>query len=149
MSRPVLSEENIKSSVSRACREVEKNDLNLWDYQLGERAFAHRLAVYLEKYFPEYNVDCEYNKQGMSGDNKNLDNTSNGISADIIVHLRGTNDNNIAHIELKRSQDSRGPSAVQADIQRLSVMKESPKQYKGACFVMIDEYSKKLVETFI
>ena len=78
----------------------------------SERAFAHRLAVYLEEPFSGWDVDCEYNRQGML--TKELEGVAecserrrtDRIYPDIIVHHR-TNDNestageNLLVIELK------------------------------------------------
>lgn len=61
MSRTVLSDVGIQLFVSRTCSEVEKNDAFLLTKDVSEWAVAHRLAVYLERFFPEYDIDCEYN----------------------------------------------------------------------------------------
>jgi hypothetical protein len=79
---------------------------------VNERAFAHRLAVHMEGSFPEWDVDCEYNKHGMNikvlegiqacDEQKKTDR----IYPDIIVHKR-TNDSpieeNLLVIEMKRT----------------------------------------------
>src|SRR5258708_13131469 len=36
----------------------------LLETDLGERTLTHRLAVSLEKQFPEWNIDCDYNRLG-------------------------------------------------------------------------------------
>lgn len=78
----------------------------------SERAFSHRLAVYLEEPFRGWDVDCEYNRQGIF--TKELEGIAecderrrtDRIYPDIIVHHR-TNDNepiageNLLVIELK------------------------------------------------
>jgi hypothetical protein len=145
----LLGQEKVKELVFRTCREVEKNDYLLWEYKVGERAFAHRLATYLEKYFPEYHVDCEYNKQGTDGENKNLDYTTNGIYADILVHKRGDNDDNLLHIELKRSDNRLGTRGIENDLKRLKGMKQQPKLYVVACLIIIDKESKSLQENYV
>jgi hypothetical protein len=144
--KTVLLEKDIKKFVSRACREVEKRDSQLWSYHVGERTFAHRLAVYLEKYFPEYHVDCEYNKQGTEGENKNTSYTTNGIYVDIIVHLRGNNEGNVAHLELKRSDNRVGTGD---DLLRLADLKNPPKKYLCACSIVIDIENMILKESFV
>ena len=39
-------------------------ETDLLEKDLGERALTHRLAVALERQFPEWNVDCDYNRLG-------------------------------------------------------------------------------------
>lgn len=43
----------------------------LVEYKVAERALTHKLAEHLQLEFPEYNVDCEYNKIG-NGDPKRV-----------------------------------------------------------------------------
>lgn len=92
---------------------VIKNDAYLLVAAANERSITHRLAIYLEAEFPEYNVDCEYNKNGSYPKRLinfrktiNSDNTD-GVTVypDIIVHHRGTNDNFIV-IEAKKSSNT-------------------------------------------
>ncbi len=40
-----------------------KNDQYLFEYDIHEQAFSHRMALYLDELFSEYNVDCEWNKE--------------------------------------------------------------------------------------
>ena len=35
-----------------------------WSKDLGERTLTHRLAVYVEKQFPGWQVDCDYDRLG-------------------------------------------------------------------------------------
>lgn len=83
---------------------------------VSERAIAHRLAVYMESQFEGWDIDCEYNRQGMLTkelqDIKGCDaqKKSNIIFPDIIVHHRTNNDepspdDNLLVIELKNNND--------------------------------------------
>lgn len=98
-----------------ALQKVQSQDELLLKLNASERAVAHRLAVYLEEMFLGYSVDCEYNLQDM-GDIKNLSYTKNGIYTDIIVHHRGNNDDNLLHIEMKKTSNRAG---LQGDKKRL------------------------------
>lgn len=49
-----------------------ENDKSLLDCNAAERSMTHGLAVYLKDLFPNYNVDCEYNREGKDGNQKNL-----------------------------------------------------------------------------
>jgi hypothetical protein len=86
---------------------------------LNERTISHKLAEYLQKAFPDYDVDCEYNKMPCDRDpkeyvNKTLDLDAEGIESDdekgitvypdIIVHKRGSNENNYLVIEVKKKE---------------------------------------------
>lgn len=66
-----------------------------------ERSVAHKLAEYLQQQFPEWNVDCEYNRHRL--EIKTI-NGSKCAYPDIIVHLRGIK-NNILVLELKTSNE--------------------------------------------
>lgn len=85
-----------------------ENDSFLFDKDVSEWAVAHRLAAYLEGFFPEYDVDCEYNRMpGPDGEydskapKKVLGNKK--IRPDIIVHRRGSNEDNLIAIEMKKA----------------------------------------------
>ena len=108
--------QEIKEKVIIALQCFYSNDAYLIEYQVAERALTHKLAEYLQKLFPDYNVDCKYNKVG-DGDPKRIDllmaaqqdcpQDCNKCAAnkcvvfpDIIVHKRGR-DENILVIEAK------------------------------------------------
>ena len=98
----------IISSLAAAYCEVLARDRHLLKVTANERSIAHRFAIYIEHYFRDYNVDCDYNK--------NLDDskrspayahqTRNGresdlVLPDIIIHQRNSEDDNLVVIELK------------------------------------------------
>ena len=108
--------QEIKEKVIIALQCFYSNDAYLIEYQVAERALTHKLAEYLQKLFPDYNVDCEYNKVG-DGDPKRIDLLMAAqqdcpkdcnkcvankcvVFPDIIVHKRGR-DENILVIEAK------------------------------------------------
>lgn len=60
-------------------------DLGILNIDGSEWAIAHRIAVYLEEYFEGWNIDCEYNRVGLSGATKhNADGAHK--RPDIIIH---------------------------------------------------------------
>ena len=85
---------------------------------LNERTLSHKLAEYLQRAFPKYDVDCEYNKMPKEDAkeyvNKTLDLDVEGTESDdekgvtvypdIVVHKRGNNENNYLVIEVKKKQ---------------------------------------------
>lgn len=102
--------EHIKTKVVNAYKSLLKNDSHLLITDANERSITHKLAEYLQVEFPEYNVDCEYNRNGL--DVKRLESLAKDIASDntdavsvfpdIIIHHRGTKDNFIV-IEAKKS----------------------------------------------
>lgn len=106
-----MEDREIKEIVESAISQVRNEERPLQSGS-SERAFAHRLAVYMEDPFGGWDVDCEYNRQGML--TKMLEGIAecderrrtDRIYPDIIVHRR-TNDNepteseNLLVIELK------------------------------------------------
>ena len=111
-----MTNKMILSKLKRALKNFYKKESLLVEYKVAERALTHKLAEYLQKLFPDYNVDCEYNKVG-NGDSKRVSALMDAnsdcphncnecpankcvIFPDIIVHKRGT-DENILVIEAK------------------------------------------------
>ncbi len=87
----------------------------LLETDLGERTLTHRLAVSLEKQFPEWNIDCDYNRLGertwrlpkasiVSTD----DELGKSIYPDIVVHHRGVPENLLA-IEVRKASNHQPP----------------------------------------
>lgn len=74
-------------------------------HHVGERAIVFRFAHYLQNLmnlydiFADYNLDCEYNRNGIMA--KKLPSFPNGTYPDVILHKRSSNDCNILVIEIK------------------------------------------------
>ena len=74
-------------------------------HHAGERAIVFRFAHYLQNLiddnggFEDYNLDCEYNRNGTEC--KSLPSFPKGTYPDIIIHQRGSNDYNLLVIEVK------------------------------------------------
>jgi hypothetical protein len=97
---------HINDALARVC--AERRPLLA---TINERSFAHRIAVHMEDLFPDWDIDCEYNKDGthikelMGIKECDHQRTTERISPDIIVHKRNIhdqNDNNLLVIEMKR-----------------------------------------------
>ena len=109
------SEESIKEKLNKAIDSLVREDFKLFTLDVNERSICHRLALYLEPYFPGWNIDCEYNRdRSTSKKLKSLayrmdialikiDETDGPtVFPDIIVHRRGNNDNLLV-IEMKKT----------------------------------------------
>jgi len=87
--------------ITQVIQKVQINDELLIQKEM-EWATAHRIAVYLEEYFPGWNIDCEYNKVGI-GINSKHDSTGSHKRPDIVIHKRELieKENNLLVIEIK------------------------------------------------
>lgn len=105
----------IEQSLDKALQTLVERDANILMFDINERTISHRLAGYIEPFFKDWNVDCEYNRN--HDDPKRLeiprrnicsdDTAARTVFPDIIVHRRGT-DENLLVIEMKKttSQES-------------------------------------------
>jgi hypothetical protein len=131
-----LSEKDIRKLIERAYKMLIEKDGYLLKVDANERSITHRLAIHLESVFPGYNVDCEYNRNGI--DPKilinfkkeiNSDDTSGKtVYPDIIIHHRGENSNFIV-IEAKKISNR-----DDSDKEKLVIYKKEL-SYKYAYFV--------------
>ena len=107
--------DEIKEKVRKSLYLLWDNDKCLLSIDASERSITHRLSTYIEREFREYNVDCEYNREG--NDTKryreivdqlnraeiNADDTeAKPAFPDIIIHKRGNNEDNLLVIEVKK-----------------------------------------------
>ena len=117
----------IATLVRQALEKVLHVDKWLLINDLSEQSISHRIAYYLEPLFNDYNVDCEYNGDIDRPNNKKtisvLKNdlikfgllrekeasdlerecTNRAVFPDIIIHKRGTNEENLCILEVKKS----------------------------------------------
>jgi hypothetical protein len=97
--------------VVAALSEFYSREAFLFDQDLGERALTHRLAVHLERQFPGWDVDCDFDRLGartlrlphgsiVSTD----DHLAKSIYPDIVVHQREIPDNLLA-VEVRKASN--------------------------------------------
>lgn len=123
-----MNKDTITQKIISAYRAILTHDSYLFIASANERSMTHKLAEYLQQEFPDWNVDCEYNKNLDSGktvpvweakraelmqklENEMTNRRRNliekvldgGISVypDIIIHHRGTRENLVV-IEAKK-----------------------------------------------
>ncbi len=100
----------VRDKIFRSYLRVLSNDAYLLRADANERSITHWLAIYLLQEFPEFNVDCEYNRKGLDVkrlpsfgiDPRTIQELGINLYPDIIVHHRGT-ENNLLAIEAKPS----------------------------------------------
>jgi hypothetical protein len=136
---PIVSLDNLATLkptlelILKSClQELFTKDFILIKNNVSERAITHKLAEYIQKRIPEFDVDCEYNRNLPAGEGHaktilvikersikeiklkyegtvdSLIDKEEVLSEvtsypDIIIHQRGINDKNILIIEAKKS----------------------------------------------
>lgn len=110
------SGEEVSERVDEALRQFRTIDRDLIHIDANERSITHKLAQHLEKVFPGWHLDCEYNRddnqikrwrqecersQAKYKCLKPDDTEVNMAYPDIIVHRRRTSDN-LLMIEVKK-----------------------------------------------
>lgn len=65
--------EELKETFEKAVDDFMVNEPELFYVDVNERTISSKLACYLAKYFPDWDVDCEYNRLGSEGKRKLID----------------------------------------------------------------------------
>lgn len=139
----------VKEKVNTAIQIFLKNDLELLEINVNERSISHKMAEYLQSLFPEWHVDCEYNRMKnheMSEDYitktlnlpiedlKSNDTEAKTVFPDIIIHNRRNTDDNLLAIEIKKSLNS-SDEARKHDFNKLKAFKYQL-NYKYCLFLL-------------
>jgi len=138
--------ELIEKALNEAIDTLVRADFELLQQNVHERSICHRLAIYLEPYFPGWNIDCEYNRNlNVSKRLKRLmeklnippeikidDTQPPTVFPDIIIHRRNTN-KNLLVIEMKKTSSR---VIDEFDIGKLEAFK-SLLHYQFAAFIKI------------
>jgi hypothetical protein len=104
-----MDEKEICGRFEAALDAFFENEAELLELDVHERTVAGYLAHrYLAPQFPNHRVDADYNKVGLAREPKRLElpkECRGGgyriVVPDIIVHHRGTNDQNLLVVEIK------------------------------------------------
>src|SRR5439155_2686835 len=114
------------NKVVTALQEFYAREIYLLEKDLGERALTHRLAVHIEKAFPGWDVDCDYDRLGdrtlrlphgtiVSTD----DHLGKSVYPDIVVHQREI-PNNLVTLEERKAGKHQPPHPGQETIRALT-----------------------------
>jgi len=114
------------NKVVAALREFYAHETFLFVKDLGERTLTHRLAVYLEKQFAGWQVDCDYDRLGertlrlphgtiVSTD----DHLGKSVFPDIVVHQREI-PNNLLAVEVRKAGNHQPPEHDQHKLRALT-----------------------------
>lgn len=120
--------EDAERRVVLAAQRLLDNDAHLLAVDANERSITHKLAEHLQPEFPDWHVDCEYNRDGdkskrlhLPGENAGSeDSDGSTVFPDIIIHRRGTTENLVV-IEAKKKSNPTGP---EADMVKLAAFKK-------------------------
>jgi hypothetical protein len=141
------SKDEVHNKVDQAIAQLIEKDAYLLKIDANERAISHRLGLYLQLLFEDWNVDCEYNRDldnpkrlktymGFFDADQRVWNIAETdpitVFPDIIAHKRGTHDN-LLIIEIKKTT-----SKISSDFDYFK-LKEFKYQYgyKHALFLKI------------
>lgn len=137
----------IADALSAALLSLVDNHRYLLEVNANERSISHQLATYLAQHFSNYHVDCEYNRDGF--DVKRLaleqrcttDEDENAVTVfpDVVVHQRGSNENNLLVVEMKKASSGR---YIEYDIQKLAAFRRQL-NYQHAALVIVGDGDPK------
>ena len=143
ISKPSFDE--VRRNIEAALQRLYKSDLFLITNSTNERTITHKFAEHIQQLFPEWHVDCEYNRRGEE-QRKDVEGR-NTTYPDIIIHRRNTKDNLLV-IEAKsiHSQDHSDTDDKDKIIKYISDMKYSYSYGLWICFY--DELVKTQLDWF-
>jgi hypothetical protein len=153
-----MQRDEVENRVNRALDALYDKDYRILEINTKEETIAHRLAVYLDNEFRDWDVDCEYNRRGdetkrlFQGKRNSVGEPIEEIVLpDILVHARDTDGNNLLVIEVKKSTN---PDNGDEDRKKLrAFVTESKYEYQYGLFIRIDagkncERDRTLLEWF-
>jgi len=141
------TKDDLEEILKQSLKKLRILDNKLLEINVNERTLTHKLAVYLQQNFPEYNVDCEYNRFEPNEieilvKKLNLpinlvsweDTDAKTVFPDIIVHKRGIQQKNLLVVEVKKSSTQ---ISGQVDRNKLIAFTKEPYKYKFGVFLKI------------
>lgn len=159
----MMANKIIIEKLERCIEKLKKEDWYLIENNASERSIAHRLAVYLEGEFREYNIDCEYNiniehqsgrkkiyllkeeVEKYKSKNQKIEDKEVSIFPDIIVHKRGVNTNNILVIEMKKDTSTIEDNFDRFKLEKFTATEDGDNLfYKLGCALKILTTSKNV-----
>lgn len=108
-----LHRDEVRARIEAAYADLLEQDAHLLEVDANERSITHKLAEYLQHRFPDWHIDCEYNRNGdlpkklaMTVESIHTDDAEGKtVYPDIVVHHRGSTENLLV-IEAKKSTTS-------------------------------------------
>lgn len=112
-----MDRQDVEDRLARAMQQFMNEDSYLLEKNLSERCIASRLAMHLQRQFPDHKADAEYNRKGRTPKRlgvpeecaNDFDDDGNALVVpDVIVHQRGEDGPNILVLELKKANNPEG-----------------------------------------
>ena len=131
-----MNENQIKEKLENAIKNLFQNQQDIFDYTpetgITEWNLAHHLAFEIQKEFPEYQHDIELTKHSIRN-----------RRPDIILHKRGTHNNNFLVIEIKRHRNT-----IDDREKIISSWFINPYNYTFGATILIKNKNNYLVDVF-
>lgn len=138
--REILKQREPGAAIVQALDALLEHDEHLFRVDANERSLTHRFGMYLQVALPNWDVDCEYNRNGP--DPKRIvlgerlvdiaDTDGKTAYPDVIAHVRDT-DRNYLVLEFKKTSSRAGDHD---DFAKLAAYKHDPRlRYAFAIFI--------------
>lgn len=143
-----MSEDEVRRALVESLNDLLEHDSYLLVYDVNERSISHKLAEYLHAKCGDLDVDCEYNRN--MDEPKRVDalvrelpeqelaagaedTHAIAVYPDVIVHRRGSNEENVLVVEMKKA----GGRSPQLDCAKLRGFSRHPYRYRNAALVIV------------
>ena len=136
----------LKRKIAKALQVLLEKDRELLAIGVNERSVSQKLATYLEREFPEWTVDSEYNRKGTLVKRlPGLGSKTNIVVPDILIHER-QEDKNLLVIEIKTNK-----KGLASDIKKLKLFTspEGDYNYKLGLSILFDKLNPPLLKWFV
>ena len=124
--------EIVAAKIDSCIQSLLRNDTKLLTLDVHERAVTQQLAAYMQGKFPDWQVDCEYNRLEDEVKRLRLRNGIVPVVSDIIARVRDSEENFLV-IEAKKDDQ---PRVEDGDYERLEAFKDQL-GYKYAIFLKL------------
>lgn len=143
-----LERESVGERLEAALTSLLDEDRHLFDVDANERSISFRLAYYLQREFPDCDIDCEYNRAGHDAKEVHVnadwepvppnDDTGKTVYPDVIVHQRGlVPKRNLLVVEMKKK--GAGNTKIGRDVEKLrAYMTQDNLGYRFGALVLVE-----------
>jgi hypothetical protein len=128
-----MDQEYIKKKIKKCIDEFYLNESVLLKRENYEVTISCKFSQYLFIEFPQFDVDCEYDKH--INEEKRVEELNQNIRPDIIIHKRGIDDNNLVYIEIKTDHNR---TTRNKDYTKIKALTKQSGSYKYRLGVFID-----------
>jgi hypothetical protein len=116
-----IDDKQLAAAVLGAMERLFRLDMSLLEKDVHERAIASQLARHMQPYFPDHNVDVEYNLMGDVPKRLSWNGGPALVYPDLVVHQRGTDSENVMVVEIKKSSNA---ASKDDDVQKLVAFRQ-------------------------